>query len=174
MSCLLLSLPRFDSKNIMSSPSLALTALLTTSLFVGCGGTSTPPPAKVYPVSGVITYKGKPVVGADVTFSNQESNRAAFGRTDDEGRYELTTFSQNDGAVEGKSLVTVAKFVAPVTTTPEASVESEDYEPPGFTKEEPVQKQQSEFPQKYSSAQTSGLFANVQPVDGNTFDFELK
>ncbi len=95
----------------------------------GCSNTHTPP-EPVYPVSGVITLKGQPVVGADVTFMNADRKRSAFGRTNEKGEYRLTTFRSNDGAVEGKAVVTVIKSAPPVVTVAEADIESEAYQPP--------------------------------------------
>lgn len=156
------------------SVQLCLIAALFVPALAGCGASSGEPPAMVYPVTGVITYKGKPIVGADVTFSNEGEKRSAFARTDEEGRYQLTTFSQNDGAVEGKSIVTVTKFVDVAPATPEADLDSDDYDPPSFGAEAPPEKSKSEFPEKYSSAKSSGLFANVLSSGENKFDFELK
>ncbi len=49
----------------------------------------------VVPVSGTVTYHGKPVEGATVTFSRGNGDRTkgdvAVGTTDASGRYELTT-----------------------------------------------------------------------------------
>src|SRR5690606_32888601 len=79
-------------------------------LALGCGGGEVEPPAPVFPVSGKVTYKGQPVAGADITFHHESGDRSAFGRTNDEGEYKLTTFSSNDGAIEGRHGVTIIKF----------------------------------------------------------------
>ena len=76
----------------------------------GCGSQDRTGSDPVYPVTGVITYRGKPVAQAEVTFFNAEKNRSAFGKTNDKGEYKLTTFSPNDGAVEGQHVVTVVKL----------------------------------------------------------------
>jgi hypothetical protein len=139
---------------------------------MGCGG-SDAPPMPVYPVTGVVKYKGQPVKGADITFFNKEADRSAFGRTDDEGEYQLTTFSSNDGAVAGKSIVTITKFEAPPASTA-ASVESEEYVPPGIGQSTSPPPPKSSFPEKYGSQETSGLVAVVNADAPNKIDFDLK
>jgi len=139
----------------------------------GCGGGSKPP-APVFPVSGSVKYKGKPIVGADVTFFNAEANRSAFGRTDDKGEYQLTTFSAHDGAVAGKSVVTIAKVEVQEVTTPVASVDSPDYQPPGLNQSTNPVKPKSSLPAKYASQETSGLTAVVNTDAPNELDFDLK
>lgn len=146
--------------------------LCVTSILIGCGDTASGP-EPTYEVSGAITFQGKPVAGADVTFFNAEKKRSAFGRTNDKGEYQLTTFSSNDGAVEGKSTVTVVKFVPAEPVAPEADVESEDYQPPGFGKSTAPPKPKSEIPSKYSDQATSDLMAMVATDRVNKIDFEL-
>jgi len=141
----------------------------------GCGGDIGAPPAVVYPVHGVITHNGQPVVGADVTFINADAGRSAFGKTNDKGEYKLTTFGANDGAVEGKSTVTVAKFVSSAPEVPEPDIESEEYMPPGFGgEEEEVEDTKSDIPAQYSSQETSPLIAVVTADAENKLDFDLE
>ena len=142
-------------------------------LVAGCGGGTSAPPAPVFPVSGVVTYKGKPLSGADITFTSDTANRSAFGRTDDEGRYRLTTFSSNDGAVEGKQSVIIAKYAATAPAVPEPAVESEEYIPPGYGPEEKKEETKPEIPEKYGSPETSGLIAVVNAPGPNEINFEL-
>ena len=86
---------------------------------VGCGGAGVP----VEPVTGIVTYDGKPCVNADVTFHPEGSNergmqsRASSAKTDDEGRFAIETPFQDgsdilrlEGAPAGSYTVTVAKI----------------------------------------------------------------
>lgn len=142
---------------------------------VGCGGGAGAPPAAVYPVTGKITFKGEPVSGADITFVNNDAGRSAFGRTDGNGEFQLTTFSANDGAVEGKAVVTVSKLVVQPPTTPEADIESEDYQPPELGQAAtPAAPPTSGIPEKYADPMTSGLVAVVSKDGPNTHNFELE
>lgn len=151
-----------------------LTSLLLTAVICGCGRTLAPP-EPVYPVTGVVTYKGQPVVGADLTFFNAEKKRSAFGRTNDKGEYKLTTFSANDGAVEGRSIMVVTKYVPPQVTAPEPDIESEAYQPPGYGVQTPVKSPalKSEVPARYADQATSGLIAVVTKEGPNKVDVEL-
>ncbi|MEQ9411834.1 MAG: carboxypeptidase-like regulatory domain-containing protein [Fuerstiella sp.] len=155
---------------------LQLSAILAglTVCVSGCGGSSSSP-APVYAVSGKVTFKNAPVVGADVTFFNAEKNRSAFGRTDSNGEYRLTTFSSNDGAVDGKAAVSILKFVDTAPTVPEPDIESEAYVPPGYGKKKPAAdaRPKMEIPDRYASQTTSGLIAVVAPDGTNTINFEL-
>lgn len=149
--------------------------MLCVAFFAGCGdaGPKVPRPP-VYPVHGVVKYNGEPVVGADVTFTSETANRSAFGRTDENGVYHLTTFSGNDGAVEGKQTVLIVKTLVATSTTQSPSIDSPDYVPPGY-ETEPVAAEEPKaiIPAKYAKAETSGLLAVVNPENDNEIDFNL-
>jgi hypothetical protein len=62
------------------------------------------------PVVGTVMFQGKPAAGAMVIFCPETpSTSAAFGNTDDAGRFRLTTRENGDGAAAGKYRVTVSK-----------------------------------------------------------------
>lgn len=71
---------------------------------IGCSGAAGPQTGRV---SGRITVNGKPLAGANVNFDLKEgkSPRVATGVTDSDGRYTLSTFGKDDGAVLGKHVV---------------------------------------------------------------------
>jgi len=75
-------------------------------LIVGCGR-GTP---LTMPVKGIVTFQGSPLAEADVAFT-PKGGRPASGRTDAAGRFTLTTFKTNDGAMIGQHIVTVCKHV---------------------------------------------------------------
>ncbi len=139
---------------------------------VGCGSEKIDRPP-VYKVRGKITFQGKPVKGADVTFMSRTANRSAFGKTDENGEYQLTTFTVNDGAVEGKQEVTVVEIppIAPTAAIPD--VENAAYEPPK-PNEELKTAPKSSLPQRYADPATSGLIAVVNKDGENVVDFDLK
>jgi hypothetical protein len=136
---------------------------------LGCWGDAQVGPVPTFPVQGTVTFKGKPVVGADVGFFCREQNRSAFGRTDDKGEFRMTTFSSNDGAVAGQHVVTIMKF-AEQTVTEQAGVEDEAYDP--YAPSAPPPKL-AEIPPKYAKQETSGLTAVVGPDTPNQFKFDL-
>jgi len=63
------------------------------------------------PTSGEITCDNQPLADAEVVFT-PTGGRPASGRTDERGRFSLTTFSIGDGAMPGEHVVTVSKQVA--------------------------------------------------------------
>src|SRR5262245_39746565 len=80
-----------------------LATLLWLGILVGCGGTS-----KTVPTTGRVTYNGKPVPRANVSFTPVEgSGRAASGLTDNNGYFKLGTFSTSDGALPGNYRISV-------------------------------------------------------------------
>lgn len=80
---------------------MAGVAALSLFVGVGCGG------GKVK-VNGVVTLDGKPIEGAMVTFHPKGGQgKSAFGTTDKDGNFQLTTKDNNDGAFAGEYNVTV-------------------------------------------------------------------
>ena len=90
-----------------------ITVLLTTSVLSGCGETK---PYGVAPVSGRVTMDGKPLPDARVTFfpqraadtNTRQSGREAMGVTDADGRYQLKTVFDDEGAAPGKNRVVIS------------------------------------------------------------------
>lgn len=80
----------------------------------GCGGDSEQ--YETVPVSGVITCQGKPIANATVNFTplaeagraTGRPGRVALGMTDQNGRFRLTTYENDDGAIVGRHKVTVS------------------------------------------------------------------
>jgi hypothetical protein len=76
-------------------------------LVPGCGG------ERVAPVKGRVVFNGQPVKEAALTFSptsaeNQlDAGTPATGFTDQQGYFELSTFTKNDGALVGTHSVNV-------------------------------------------------------------------
>jgi len=150
---------------------LSLVLMACCTLLSGCGGEKLNRPP-VFKVTGKVTLQGKPVPNADVTFIHKESNRAAFGKTNAEGEYKLTTFNANDGAVAGKHDISVVD-IPPVASTPAiASVDSAEYQPPKIG-EDTMPKPKSSLPQRYADVATSGLFGVVNEDGENVVDLEL-
>jgi len=102
-------------------------------------------------VTGRVTLNGQPLANAAVTFV-PETGRPAMGVTDEEGRYVVTTFEKNDGALPGQYRVTIA---AQAARTPKNG-----------------NNVQATVPKAYSDPQTSAL--TVEVVQGrNDFQLEL-
>lgn len=110
-------------------------------------------------VSGKVTYKGRPVTSAKVTFF-PERGPEATGSLDDQGHYELMTIKPGDGAVVGKNRVGISPILAGVSLKPG--------KPPALP-----DAAKSVIPAKYRNPQASELIVEVRTGD-NAFDFDLK
>ena len=132
---------------------------------VGCGDKEVAGRPRLYPASGLITYQGKPVPGATVTFFPVEDVMpSASAKTNAEGRYILQTFEADDGVVAGTHKVSIMKWKI------EAFQGNEDEGDSNYKMEPPPK---TLIPQKYSTPTTSGLEAAVAESKSNQFDFEL-
>jgi hypothetical protein len=154
----------------MKSWFLGFACLLIAAAICGCGSGH----PNVVPVSGAVTYQGQPVSGAQVNFMAPGAARAAYGVTDAEGKFRLSTFGTDDGALIGSHIVTVAK---PTETVTGAGMSADD--PDGGYAAAMAQAAKSpavksELPDKYANAQTSGLTAEVTQAGPNEFTFPLE
>jgi hypothetical protein len=140
--------------------SLIFLLLLIAGGIAGCTSGS-----KSVPVSGRVTYKGKPVANASVNFSPTESagRAAATGMTDSAGHFTLGTVTPKDGAQIGKYQVSIIARGPDRTPKPGESLSGMPGEMiPG----DPA------IPTKYFAPDTSGLTFEVKR-GSNTADFEL-
>jgi hypothetical protein len=148
-------------------------------LCVGCG-VAGPAKPKTVKVTGKVMYKQQPVSGASVAFLGDGKSPPALGRTDAEGRFELTTSDPGDGAVPGVYKVTVSKIVAsskPSTATGAASME-EMAKKAAERGNRPAPPEEtgpmSLLPEKYSQAASTDLSFEVKESGTNDFTIELK
>lgn len=124
--------------------------LLLLVLAIGCGDDGRPP---LVPVSGVVTLDHEPIAGAAVMFMPLAGGRPAQGVTDAAGKFRLTTFDDNDGALVGNHQVTITKVeVTGMTATADGLSGVVD---PSQIKETWI------IPQKYAQPDSSGLSATV-------------
>ena len=142
--------------------------LCATGFVIGCAGSTEENPAwpKRTPASGVVNYKGKPVEGAEVTFTNTVASSTGTGKTDAAGRFYLTTYLEKDGVVPGAQVVAIRR-VEVVDNTP-ADV---DLSAGGVA---PAPKVTWIIPEKYSNYGKSGLTAEVTEGGANEFTFDLQ
>ncbi len=81
--------------------------LLLIATFAGCS----PAPFPMEPVTGVVTVEGKPFCAGQVMFfpiaqqENSESGKPGFSLLDENGTFQLSTYSRGDGAVVGQHWV---------------------------------------------------------------------
>ncbi len=128
----------------------------------GCGGSSNLP--KLMPLSGTVTFDGKPLSGAAVIFIPTGSTRgtSVAGSTDKAGKYEVVAKHGDKGAPVGEYRVAVMKFVMPdgsdVPSNPESSLIDSGA--------------RQILPAHYSDVRGTKLTATVRD-DTNTIDFPL-
>jgi hypothetical protein len=139
----------------MDKTRTAFGLILLLPLLIGCGNPGVAPTAEV---TGTVTYKGAPLENVNVVFT-PANGRPATGTTDAEGKFSLSTFAADDGAVPGEHTVTIAEGP---TDTPPPMPGMPGY---GETK--------SRFPARYSDPAKSGLTATVKEGEANQFKFEL-
>jgi len=147
-------------------------AFLVATFAMGCGQGP-----KLLPASGTVTYQGKPLEGALVTFLGAD-NVLGSGTTDAAGKYTISTLGKA-GAVPGKNEVAITKTSGGGAATTGMKAQSTPPSP------EEIQKMQSGMkgamqgnttkqllPAKYANPSASGFTADVQPGK-STFDFTL-
>lgn len=113
----------------------------------GCGDAGPP----TYPVSGVVSYQGKPLPAGVILFRPKQGP-ATSAEIGPDGRYALT-------AVEGSHAVQVVSL---------------DLPPGSENNDELLAGARSYIPTKYNRFQTSGLQATVEAKDENNIDFPLQ
>jgi hypothetical protein len=137
------------SHGIRSAAAAVLALLVVTS---GCNRSG----LDLVPVTGVITYKGAPVVGAGVIFVPTQGGLPGMAVTDTDGQFELKTANE-EGAQVGPYQVTISKIQT--ITIPQQH---------GF----PMYQTKSLIPSKYRKTTTSGLTRDVVD-DDNHFEINL-
>lgn len=137
-----------------------LTVLLLSTFASGCGGRGDT--LSLSTVNGTVTYQQKPLAGAQVLFT-PEAGPAAFGETDDQGNFTLTTRGQA-GALVGTHRVTITAY------KPFKQSRSDEE---GITSKEEGEPAISLIPAKYGSLQHSKLEATVERSTENQFRFDL-
>ncbi len=127
----------------------------------GCGSGEMP----LGRVSGTVTLDGQPVSGGIIHFMPQ-SGPAATGVIDASGRYNLTTYSEGDGAVIGSHTI----YFAPNSDDSHMEGYSEaDY---AANKPPPEAPQAKFLPKRYLTPSSSGLSREVA-VGSNDFPLQL-
>ena len=93
----------------VASRGYLLVLMIALMLLSGCGGPT------IAPVRGRVTWNGKPVKDAMVTFSprpksedDKEPGKPATGQSDADGNFVLSTYKPYDGAQVGMHQVTIS------------------------------------------------------------------
>lgn len=148
-------------------PALAMILLLAVG--VGCFGS---PFAATFPVTGTVTYNGKPVEGATVILIPTEpEGHSASGLTDQAGEFSVRTYQgpadQPQGAEAGEYHITVSKYESlklPEGLEPEELMEAQKNAP----------KPKSLLPAKYGNPNSSGLQIMIDGQTSHQLTLDLK
>ncbi|MEM7782572.1 MAG: hypothetical protein AAF623_04400 [Planctomycetota bacterium] len=124
--------------------------LLVILTWVGC---SNSPEPRTFPVSGIVTLDGVPLKGVAVMFQPEQGGSFGIGISDSAGRFKITTFELDDGAIPGNHGVIIQKDTASFDATSEGNNDGQ------------------KIPPRYGKAETSGLQVEVS---SEIQDLELK
>jgi hypothetical protein len=122
------------------------------------------------------------VSGATVTFIKEGASRTGTGVTNSEGRFEISTYANNDGAIIGDNVVTVVKKSAESASGPPVQPKTPEEMAKAMEKFNASQQAAAEtkkedagaLPKKYGSSASTSLKAIVSSDSGkNDFKFEL-
>lgn len=135
---------------------------------VGCTGGQEENPnwPKRFRASGTVTYQGKSIENAEVTFTSKAGNSTGVGKTDNAGRFHLTTHVEKDGVVAGPHIVSIRRVEVIDKTPKDVDVSAGGVALPPEIK--------WIIPEKYSIPTKSGLTADVTESGPNEFKFDLK
>ncbi|MDR1484644.1 MAG: carboxypeptidase-like regulatory domain-containing protein [Planctomycetaceae bacterium] len=137
---------------------------------VGCSSAEIP----VYNVSGTVTYQGKPVAGALVSFVPEVPEiRGAAAMTDSNGQFVVVTQgAKENGAMYGKYKITVTKLIEVDNVGNEVIRKPVAEYNPNNKQVEIQYKQKNLLPEKYSKQDTTDLTVTVEKRKNN-FKLEL-
>jgi major membrane immunogen (membrane-anchored lipoprotein) len=159
-----------------SSRCLAVLAVPALLLTMASCGTVDDGLGKRYPVSGTVTYNGKPLEKGDISFVSEDmtKNFGASGTITD-GAYTLSTGGNGDGAAAGKYKVTVKakeEYVskAQADFQKESGKDNPKFPPHYIAKAAAAAK--SLIPAGYGDVRTTNLTAEVKE-GSNSIPFEL-
>lgn len=141
---------------------------------IGCG-------KDTYPVKGRVTIDGKPVKKATVRFlpDNEQAPRLAWGLTNDNGEFTMSTFKPDDGVLPGAYRVTINNPEnTPEPLGPPSGNEEDNAKAMKMYRElwEQMKKRpqvKGELPVLYGDLESTPLKFSV-PAGGERADFDLK
>ncbi len=88
------------------SMGIGLALILGLSVAGGCGSSESTNLSPTVPVTGKVTWNGKPLAQGTVTFE-PDGGREAHADIQPDGSFTLTTFTKDDGALQGTHRVAV-------------------------------------------------------------------
>lgn len=123
---------------------------------VGCGGPAGP---ELTPISGTVTFEGKPVGPGTVAFVPLDGNgNPASGTIDTSGRFKMSVYNPGDGVLPGSYKVSVT-----VVKEPAHGDDKGNLYPPTFLS-----------PERYMNPDSSGFNVTVEKRKPQDLKFDLK
>ena len=124
---------------------------------IGCGK----PPHQLVPISGKVTYNGRPLKFGCVKFQ-PETGQWSKGIIQPDGTFQMVTPDEGDGAAVGVNKVRISCF------------ENQDPTKKNGSEEMGIVLGRSLIPRKYASQDTSGLKVEVKAEGNGPVIFDLK
>jgi hypothetical protein len=138
-----------------------LALLLVSIALVGCDAGP-----KLVKAGGTVKYKAKPIPGADIILMSETGSSPSLARTDDQGRFSVTT--------DGKPGAPVGDYRVAITAARNKR-EVSPGEALSMTSEQIAANREDLVPIKYNNFESSGLTAKVgEDAAKNEFSFDLK
>lgn len=145
----------------------AWVGMLGLAFFAGCGGgLNTGDIEAVVPVSGTLTYQGKPLENYQVILMPEDGRRVATGVADASGKFTLGTNTAGDGAPPGPCKIAI-QFAPPAAGGDEGNEVIID-DP------SKLPKPKVKIPAKYTDPATSGLDQDIPSSGIEDLKLELK
>jgi len=131
--------------------------ILAGVLLSGCSGRDA---SETIPVEGSVLLDGKPLEDATVAFIPKASGHPAAGKTNAQGKFTLSTFAVNDGAIPGQHTVLISKSSITAKGGPKRDATPAGLSPVDGSAQRVAIKYL--VPQRYSDPTKSGLSADVK------------
>lgn len=132
---------------------------------LGCGSDQ----LRVYPVSGKISFDGKPMEGGGsiaLIPTGTETGKAAGGIIDEDGNYTLSTYTEGDGSIPGQFRVIITQTaVDEPEATPDGTAPTESV---------PFLSADKLIPAIYSDFKASPLIVDIKAEKQQGINFDLK
>ncbi len=141
----------------------AISCVSSVLLLVGCGGSDEPKQREVFPVMGIVSYKGKPMPDASVVLhpiTKKEDGLPTClprGHVSEDGKFAVSTYRQGDGAPAGTYKVSFSW---------QGSLKG--------ISEEKEDRLREKIPRKYRNPNTSGIEVTILKETNSTMEFKLK
>jgi hypothetical protein len=152
----------------------SLVILLATLFLSGCGEDTDAGRQPVFPVTGTVTMHGAPLAEATVAFAPQAGQLTAVGKTDAQGKFQLTTYEYGDGAAAGSFRVVISKTMAKPAASSLDSGDHEAAEKAVSTHDAASEAGNEMVPAQYASSEDTPFTVEVKTSGVNDFTLPIE